>query len=357
MYLKVIGTSHKTAPIDIRETFFLSVLERELLLYKLKLYPCISGAFIISTCNRIEIYVSSITQDLDRCIVLDLLWEVKKINLPKHNQDYFYDHSGDSALNHLLRVATGLDSLVLGEAQILGQVKESFQLSQKLKMLDRYLNLLHRITVTAGKLAQRETNIGWGGTSVAWAAVNLAEKYYQGLDGKKVILLGSGQMASLAARQLKIHALKDFYIMNRTKEKAVQLANESSATPVSFLDVPTILKDVDFCICAVNAPHYIVDKETVASFIENRDKELLFIDISMPRNVDPGLAVYNNTKLFTIDDLGETLEISYRRRQSSIRDVDAIITRKVKEFNQKWIKMEYYDNSIPFNPSLEMVVD
>ncbi len=356
MHLDVIGISHKTAPIEVREKFCLSAIEQELLLSQLKLRNEVLGAFVVSTCNRIEIYVDMVRSNLDAEFVLQTLFQVKKQKWHSDFKNYFYRQSKDNAIEHLFKVISSLDSLILGEKQILGQVKEAFAKAQESNMLSRALNLLCRVAVRMGKLAHEETEIGYGGTSVSWAAVNFSEKYLGSLSGKKVLLIGSGQMGELAAKQLTTRSLDTLYIMNRTRDKSMALAEKFQAEAVSFLELTRVLQDVNLCICAVNAPHYVVDREVMEHVMRHRTSELLLMDISMPRNIDPQVAQYDQLALFAIDDLGATLEQNYQRRKTAIKDVYSIIDRKISEFYTKLEKMkEFGSNQVAASSQSEVL--
>ncbi|OED37038.1 glutamyl-tRNA reductase [PVC group bacterium (ex Bugula neritina AB1)] len=343
MSLIIIGISHKTAPIHVREKFHLSSTQQDLLLSKLKLRLEVLGAVVISTCNRVEIYLHLLKENLDVSFVLEELFKIKKQEL-KSCQDYFYQMQDKGAIEHLFKVIVGLDSLVLGEKQIIGQVKEAFEVASNAGSLTGNLNLLNRLAIRTAKIAHSETDIGYGGTSVSWAAVNFAEKYLENLDGKEVLVLGSGHMGELAVKRLVKSSLKKLYIMNRTRQKALVLAEKFQAEPVSFFELTKLLEKVDLCICAVDAPHYVIEKEAVESFPKKRSSELLLIDISMPRNIDPTISNLDNIALFFIDDLGSTLEKSYQRRKLAVKDVESIIQQKIKEFDLKSKKMQNVRN-------------
>jgi glutamyl-tRNA reductase len=336
----MFGMSHKTAPIKIREQFYLSEIQQDLLLSELKHISGIVGAFVVSTCNRIEVYCEVGTDTFDVKLIQEKLFIIKKIKIGGDWQQYFYAYRQDLAFSHLLKVTTSLDSLVLGEKQVLGQVKIAFEKSAFCDMLSGHLNLMQQVVVRSGKLAHAETDIGYGGTSVSWAAVNFAEDHLNGLEGKRVMVLGCGQMGELAAKKLSQRSLDKLYIMNRTKEKAKSLAQRYGGQAVSFLELIPILKKVDVCLCAIEAPHYVIEKESVQQIMRSRKAELLMIDISMPRTIDPDVALFEQVKLYAIDDLGKTLEKSIERRNAAVKNVYEIIDRKMAEFYVKLEKMD-----------------
>jgi glutamyl-tRNA reductase len=348
----IIGINHKTAPIEIREKFYLNASQQDFLLSELKSNPAVSEAFVLSTCNRTEIYLKRVDESSDMDFVFQLLARAKKIQFDRGYSKYFYIHSSDEAISHLMRVATGLDSLVLGEKQILGQVKASSERARELGMLSKYFNLLTNSAIRAGKKAQTETDISCGGSSVSWAAVNMAEQTLVTLREKSILIIGAGKMGELALSQLHDKGVSKIYLMNRTGEKAEALAQKFSGIPVSFMDSKDVLIQVDICICSAGAPHYILDKAMLTSIMAQRQgRQLLLMDISMPRNIDPQAATVEGVTLFTIDDLDKVVGENMRKRQAAVHPVEMIIAQKITEFHQKLRKLQDLNASDFFEPA------
>lgn len=348
----IIGINHKTAPIDIREKFYLNPLQQDLLLSELKANPGIAEAFVLSTCNRIEVYIKRVDGFCDMDFVVSLICKIKKLNPDPSYRSHFYTYTDLEAIEHLMRVATGIDSLVLGEKQILGQVKAAVERARSLAMLSKYFNILTNIAIRAGKKAQSETGISCGGSSMSWAAINMAEETLGSLQDKSILVIGAGKMGELALTQLQDKGAGKIYLMNRTGEKAEALAQKFSGIPVSFMDIKDTLIDVDICICSVGAPHYILDKAMVEAVMAKRDfRKLLFIDISMPRNIDPQTATVGGVSLFTIDDLAKVVGDNMKRRLAAASQVEEIIRQKVVEFREKWEKVKSRNDSDFFEPS------
>ncbi len=346
MNISVIGISHKTAPIGIREKFYLTPTEQELFLSELKNNPRLVEAFILSTCNRTEVYCHTIDMGIDITLIVNLISTIKKNKLDGPFEKYFYIYNAQEAVEHLLKVISGLDSLVLGEKQILGQVKAAIDQARLKGMFTRYFNLLAAIAVRAGKKVQTETDIGFGGSSVSWAAVAMAEKVLGSLEDKSVLILGAGEMSKLAVGQISNKKFKKLYVMNRTPCHAQALAEKFNGIAVSFCDIKEILSQVDVCICSASAPHYILDKETVEKIMPERNaRKLIFIDISMPRNIDPRVAEAPNVLLFEIDDLDKVVEESMEKRQAAVVQVQKIIDAKLKEFTRKMAKITSLRNT------------
>ncbi len=338
MYITVVGISHKTAPIDIREKFYLDETRRRLLLSELKSDPAVIEAFTLSTCNRTEIYAHTISPDADQ-LLLRAIFRVKSIPLSSDLTGYFYSCADNDAVCHLLRVATGLESLVFGEKQILGQLKTAVDLARAEGMLARAFNLLSAVAIRTGKKAQHETAIGSGGVSVSWAAVNAAQRFFGTLKGREVLIIGAGKMAGLAANHFQNKEVGRIYVMNRSQDNADALVEKFNGTRVSFWDMKEVLGRVDVCICSAGAPHYLVEKDVVQKTMVGRTgKPLVCVDISIPRNIDPGVGGLAGVSLITVDDLGDIVNETMQRRSGAFTKVDGIINQKVDEFYCKIAK-------------------
>ena len=337
----IVGLSHKIAPIEIREKFYLNPLKQDLLISELKKHTLITEAFVLSTCNRIEVYLKRADQSVDTSFVISLIARIKKINFDFDITPYIYVYEEAQALEHLLRVACGLESLVLGEKQILGQVKHSVERAREAGTLSRYFNILTNLAVRTGKKAQNETAICHGGSSISWAAIEMAEKAAGNLQDKSVLVIGAGKMGEIALNHLHDLGVKKIFLMNRTGEKAELLATQYNGIAASFWNIKEILSEVDICFCAVGAPHYILDKEKITDIMKMRQgRKLVLIDISMPRNIDPEVKNLPGVHLSSIDDLHEVVDNTMKKRESAIQEVEAIITQKILEFNDKISKLQ-----------------
>lgn len=335
MHITAVGISHKTAPIEIRERFYLDELRRRLLLSELKNDPAVVEAVVLSTCNRTEIYAHTIVPDAVG-ILLRALFKTKSIPFSLEQTSHFYARKDSDAVCHLLRVASGLESVVLGENQVLGQVKEAVDLARRAGMLSRTFNILAAVAIRTGKKAQHETTIGSGGVSVSWAAVSVAEKIFGTLKDRSVLIIGAGKMASLAAHQLTNKTIGEIYVMNRSQDNADALTDKFGGTRVSFWDMKEILRRVDVCICSAGAPHYLVEKDVVEKAMAGRPgKRLVCVDISIPRNIEPAVARVPHVSLITVDDLGDIVNEAVQRRSGAVSQVDGIIHQKTEEFYYK----------------------
>lgn len=352
MYITVVGISHKTAPIETRERFYLDELRRRLLLSELKNDPAVVEAVVLSTCNRTEIYAHTIVPD-DGGILFRALFKANSLPFSPEQTRYFYVHKDSEAVRHLLRVASGLESVVLGENQILGQVKAAVDLAREEGMLSHTFNILAAAAIRAGKKAQHETAIGQGGVSVSWAAVSAAEKVFGTLKGRSVLIIGAGKMAGLAAHQLTNKTSGEIYVMNRSQDHADALADKFGGTRVSFWDMKEVLRRVDVCICSAGAPHYLVEKDVVEKAMAGRPgKRLVCVDISIPRNIEPAVAQVPLVSLITVDDLGDIVTETVQRRCGAISQVDGIIHQKMEEFYYKIARNRAAKASVPFKVSV-----
>ncbi len=337
----VVGLNHKTAPIDVREKFFFTAIQQELILSELKHNPAIVEGFILSTCNRTELYAKSIndkkaTKEIVRC-----LYQIKGLKIQDSFKKNFYKFTDLEAVRHLFKVTTGLDSLVLGEREILGQVKTAVSLAQKKGMVGKYLNILSPCVIRAGKKAHTETAISYGGASVSWAAVATAERIMGTFENKKVLIMGAGKISGLTMEMIRKKGTDQIYVMNRTPEKACDLTGRFGGQAVSYGDIKEILADVDLCICSVGAPHYILEKATLDKVMQLRGgKKLILIDISMPRNIDPGISGLDGVKLIYIDDLDRVVEENMVKRKQAVGRVETIIEEKISEFQKRLEKIK-----------------
>jgi len=336
MNIVVVGISHKNTPLEIREKFNLTETQQDLLLSELKNNPSIAETFVFSTCNRVEVYANVLEPSKAFEIIPRLVFNAKKLGYTEELARYFYFHCDKEAVEHLLRVAAGLDSMVIGEKQILGQVKAAFERARTHGMFAKCFHLLSSTAIRAGKKARQETSLGVGGSSVSWAAITKAEWELGSLQDKSILIIGAGKMSDLTVGHIYNKGFRQLYLMNRTPANAENLAEKYSGMVVPFCDIKEILAQVDVCICSVGAPHYILDKDTVGKIMPLRtNRRLVFIDISVPRNIDPMVAQVEHVQLFQLDDLQEVVDANMALRRQSIGAVETIVQNKVVEFFAK----------------------
>lgn len=334
MGIVVVGLSHKTAPIEVREK--LNFPENTLpdSLRKLMEYEGIRESLIVSTCNRVEIYASvqDSAQGIDR--IKQFISEYH--GLPREAlEQSLYVYPDAQGVRHTFRVASSLDSLVLGEAQILGQLKDAFDIALKTKTTSTILNKLIKKAISVAKRVRTETRLAEGAVSISSAAVELAKKIFGDLNGKNVMLLGAGEMAELAAQHLLGNGVKNIMVANRTFERAEELAKEFKGDAIRFEHFPDALLMVDILICATGASHYVVKRDMVSRALkERRNKPIFMIDISNPRNIDPEVDKIDNVYLYDIDDLQSKVNVNTEGRAKEAEKAEEIVTQEVETYLQ-----------------------
>jgi glutamyl-tRNA reductase len=315
-----IRVTFKNSPIHILEKFaFKDVFDaHQHLLNLADLQECI----ILQTCNRVEIYGVGINPDYDNLITA---WSYL-INLPADQvKNNVIINDGEEALKHLVKLTSGLDSLVVGEDQILGQVKRSLEFSRKNGFAGPNLNILFDKTIKIGGRVRTLTGINKGSTSVGSMAVNLAYEYFDDIKEKEILLIGSGEGASLIAKALKQRNMK-FFVTSRTFERARSFADTVAGSPIPFETALEKINDnIDIVFISTVAPYYLLTYERIANMMKNRNKGLMIFDLSNPRTVEDKIATLNNIKLVNIDQISEIVEKNVGRRKKEIQSAEKII--------------------------------
>jgi len=334
MSILVVGLSHKTAPIEVREKLNFPEATVPEALRKLVSYEGIREGLILSTCNRVEIYAS--VQDSANGIerIKQFISDYHGLSREALEQS-LYVYPDAQGVRHTFRVASSLDSMVLGEAQILGQLKDAFDISLKAKTTSTILNKLIKKAISVAKRVRTETRLAEGAVSISTAAVELAKKIFGELTGKYVMLLGAGEMAELAAQHLLGNGVKNIMVANRTFERAEELATEFKGDAIRFENFPDALVMVDILICATGASHYVVDRDMVSRVLkERRNKPIFMIDISNPRNIDPEVDKVDNVYLYDIDDLQSKVDVNTGGRAREAEKAEELITQEVETYPQ-----------------------
>jgi glutamyl-tRNA reductase len=332
MNIIVIGLNHKTAPLGVREKLAFDKQELPDALALLKRLSCVSEAVLVSTCNRVEIYASvkdgrDVTEE-----IIGFISEFHKLPAAEF-REMLYVYRDTEAVRHVLRVASSLDSMIPGEPQILGQVKDSFEAAASLKTSGFLLNRLMKKAISAAKRVRSETRIAENAVSISYAAVELAKKIFGSLAGKSVMLLGAGEMAELAARHLMNAGVGSIMVANRTHERGCEIAAGICGKAVRFEDINNELVNTDILICSTNAPSYIVSAETMfRTMKERRFRPVFVIDISVPRNVDPAANNIDNVYLYNIDDLQQAVGSNIKERMKEAARAEEIVTEEVEKF-------------------------
>ncbi len=337
--LHLLGLNHKTAPVEVRERFAVSASHLGQALGYVRDVPGIREAAILSTCNRVEIYAWG--DDRSGPLLRDSMVGYHPFGAPRGLENHLHYSHDQSAARHLFEVASGLDSLVLGEAEILGQVKVALEAAHKHGAAGANLDELFRRSIACGKRARSETSISRGALSVGAAAVELARQIFGGLAGHTVLILGAGKMSARVAQCLVSSGAHRVLVANRTLERAQELAQlfddaGAGAEAVGWDEFPNRLAHADIVIASTRAPHYVVTREQIAAVAKKRRRSLLLIDIAVPRDIEPTCNELDDVFLFDIDDLERVVEDGRKGRAGEIARVETLIDEEIGAW-QKWL--------------------
>lgn len=331
MSIILIGLNHKSAPLEIREKVSLSRTQIFQISEKLKFTHSISGSAILSTCNRTEFYlnVGSISLGINE---ISEIISKKSGLLIEDLWPYLYIKKNKDAVQHLFFVAAGLDSMILGESQIQGQVQDAYEIALDASISDSIINTLFMNALTVGKRVRTETQIDRESVSISSAAVSLAKRFYNGLEDKTVLVLGAGETSELTTRYLISNGIKNFIVANRTYERAERLANELGGIAIRFDSLFEYIDSADIIISSTASPKYLLTKDLLNSYLENRTKELLLIDIAIPRDISPELKEYSCVTLYDIDDLKDVVSMTLKRRKKESEVAKRIVQEELDNF-------------------------
>jgi glutamyl-tRNA reductase len=337
MHLTMVGLSHKTAPIEIREKLTFPATAQQEALSLLTGGDEVSEAVILSTCNRTEIYAVTATEDGGSDAVIDFMCESH--GLDRHDLvPYLYMESGEAVVRHLFRVVASLDSMVIGEAQILGQVKEAYEHAFDNDATGRVFNKLFRLSFEVGKRVRTETEIGESAVSISYAAIELAKKVFDTLAGRTILVVGAGKMSELTAKHLVANGVKNVLVANRTYERAVELADKFSGEAIPYEELFDRMRGADIVISSTSAPGYVITHDQVAPVMKGRHGRPLFlIDIALPRDVDPAVNDISNVFIYDIDDLNGVVESNLEERMREARKSEVIIDEELGVF-ETWLE-------------------
>ncbi|HPX55820.1 MAG TPA: glutamyl-tRNA reductase [Syntrophales bacterium] len=341
MKIILLGLNHKTAPLEIREKLSCAAPEGTSPLREIMRIDGIREAFYLSTCNRTEVFFrvdDAPEEALDR---LKTLIRKRGNFRPEEMDRHFYLYFDEQAIRHLFRVASSLDSMVMGEPQILGQVKESYREAVDNDATGILLNKILHHTFRVAKRVRTETGIASHAVSVSYTAVELAKKIFGNLAGKTVLLVGAGEMSELAARHLMQNGAGRILVANRTFERSLQLADLFKGEAIRFDDVEQRLREADIVISSTGAPGYIISKDRVAAALHRRKNRLLFlIDIAVPRDIDPEAARLDNVYLYNVDDLQDIVDENRNIRRKEAEKAEAIVEEEVGRYREWYNTLE-----------------
>ncbi|SFS99201.1 glutamyl-tRNA reductase [Marininema halotolerans] len=336
MHIIVTGFNHKTAPVELREQMTFTGEELAPALHRLRHMKSILECVVISTCNRLELYVISDQPHTGSYYSKSFL--EKEFGIPMGDfVDHLYVKRDEQAVRHLFTVTCGLDSMVVGETQILGQVKNDARVAQEAGVTGTLLNHLFKEAVTLGKKVQSETEIGQNAVSVSYAAVQLGRKLFSTFTGKTVLLLGAGETGELTAKHLFEAGANRVIVVNRTLEKAEEVACRFRGEARSFTELIPSLREADIVVSSTGAPTAVIEKAAVQSAIAKRIHPLFLIDIAVPRDIDPAIHDLDNVYLFDIDDLQGIVEANIDLREQEADKVGVMIEEQMIRFDE-WLQ-------------------
>jgi glutamyl-tRNA reductase len=333
MWLLAVGVNHKTAPVEIRERVAFAPNSVQAALQDLNRVAGVREAAILSTCNRTELYC--VAEPQAEASVVGWLGQHHALD---HTglEPHLYRHPGPEAVRHLLRVASGLDSMVLGEPQILGQVKTAYQAANSAGTLGSALEHLFQHTFSVAKQVRTDTSIGASAVSVAFAAVSLAKQIFGDLDQQRCLLIGAGETIELAARHLHQQGIQGMIVANRTLERAHHLATQFDGVAVTLDEIASHLAEVEMVISSTASPEPILGLSEARAAIKRRKRRPIFmVDIAVPRDIDPSVGELDDIYLYTVDDLNEIITENLRSRQEAANQAEEIIETEVSRY-QDW---------------------
>lgn len=333
----VVGLSHKTAPVEVREMLAIPASRMDEALARLIHYPAIKEGMVLSTCNRVEVYAVVEQPEAGYARVQEFLADTHLSMTSERLTPHLYWHAGDRAIAHLFRVAASLDSMIVGEPQILGQLKDAFEAALTHKTTGVILNKVVQKAISVAKLVRSETRIAENAVSVSYAAVELARKIFSTLRDKTVLLVGAGEMAKLAAKNLIAGGVGRVMITTRDSQHAVELAQRFNGTPIAFDQFRHEMAEADIVLCSTGASHYLISREDVQAAVRRRmNRPIFLIDISVPRNIDPAVKDVDNAFLFDIDDLELRVEQNRKERRDEALKAERMVLREVGVL-QQWL--------------------
>ncbi len=332
----IVGLNHRTAPVEIRERLAFSTEAIGHALRGLLEKESLREGVILSTCNRVEICALARQGFEGTSDAKEFMAAYHGIPLGELN-GHLYHYEGDEAVRHMFRVASSLDSMVLGEPQILGQVKDAYGYAAEFRTIGPVLDKFFAKTFSVAKRVRTETRVASSAVSVSYAAVELARKIFGDLSDKTVLLIGAGEMCELAARHLLSAGVKGILVTNRTFERAVKLADEFGGIPIRFEEILVHLKRADIVLSSTGAPHFILRRQDVDEVIRIRkNRPMFFIDMAVPRDIDPDANQIDNVYVYDIDDLNNVIETNLEERQREALKAEEIVAEEVRSF-RRWL--------------------
>lgn len=357
MNLFLIGINHRTAPVEVREG--MNIPEERLAdaVADLSHREGITEGLILSTCNRMEV-VTNAQDNVEAEPV------IRQFMLERHRRDilpyerFFYRCQQEEVVRHLFRVASSLDSMILGEPQILGQVREAYNIALQMGALNGCLHDVVNQALAVAKRVRRETALGSSAVSVSYAAVELAKKIFGGLNGKTIFIIGAGKMSELAVKHLIRSGASSILVTNRTFERAVEMAESFHGSAVRFDEIFQQLHKADIVISSTGAPHFIIDRPQAEKLLhQRRNRPMFFVDIAVPRDIDPSINQVDNAFVYDIDDLAHVVEANKKQREREAVWAEEIINEEVQKLMRRMASREVVPTIVALEERLKEIRD
>jgi len=352
----LIGLNHNTAPIDIRECIAFSNDETAQALKILKRDSVIKEVLLISTCNRVEVLL--VTENKSKAVeaVKNFISEFNQINISQFEKQ-LYIHEGNEAVRHIFRVAASLDSMILGEPQIIGQIKDAYNLANENESSGLILNRLLSRAFFVAKRVRSETGIGGHAVSISYAAIELGRKIFDTLEKKKVLLIGAGEMAELAVEHLLRNRVGKIFVANRTFERGVILAQRFNGNAIRFEEIVDYLNQVDVVVSSTGASDFVITRKQVKEAMHSRrNRPIFFIDIAVPRDIDPKINRLSNTYVYDIDDLKSVIEENIEDRKKEAVIGERIVDEVVVHFQQWYDSLDVVPTIVALRKKIDEIV-
>lgn len=353
MKFSITGVNHKSAPVEVRERLAFDEQSLAEALNELKRRPGFCEGMILSTCNRVEVALTSEDNSSGGVAVDEFLAEMRHLQRDFVTPHLYRFEDGD-AVRHLFRVAASLDSMVVGEPQILGQLKSAYAIAKEHGAVSGFLDVLVTRAFNVAKRVRSETEIGANAVSVSYAAVELAREIFGSLSDKKVMIVGAGKMSESAARHLKRCGVTQIFVTNRTYERAAEMAQLFDGKIVEYNRFIGFLPEVDIVIASSGAPHYIITRDEMKKVIDTRrNRPMFLIDIAVPRNIEPSINELDNVFLYDIDDLQRVVDTNLQGRMESAEEAEAIIREEVERMMARMKTREVVPMIVSLQEQLE----
>jgi glutamyl-tRNA reductase len=352
MRFQLIGVNHKSAPVEVRERLAIPESRLPDACRQLAAQPGVDEAMILCTCNRVEVLVNASNGAADLRGFLHTYFQVSPEELEKH----LYEYREQDAIRHIFRVASSLDSMVVGEPQILGQVKDAYATARAVGTVHNQLDQLVTRAFAVAKRVRTETAVGSSSVSIASVAVELAKKIFGNLSGKSVYLIGAGKMSELAARHLLAHGCGSIFVANRTYDRAVHLADKFNGQAIRFEDLYSTCDRADIVITSTGAPHAIFRREHGEQFLtRRRNRPMFFIDIAVPRDVDPAMNKLDGIFVYDIDDLQQAVASHVSDRRKEAERAEGIVNIEVERFQARIQTLDVVPTIVSLQDHLETI--